>query len=271
MGDWAALLVLTLSGKSYGTCPRGVGWRGLCERTAGHMALTAEVLKSRSLGLSLLSGEGIEIGAFDQPSRIPPGAKVRYVDVISKAEAKKLFPEVDSNRVVAPDIIADMNQKGLEMLADGSLDFVIACHVLEHLANPIMALAGMLRVLRIGGHLVLGVPDKRFTFDRPRKITTFEHVWLDYLNRVTSSDDEHYVDFLAAVIPIHQSPPAERNEHVQRARSRHEHVHVWDSAAFAEMLLLLSIPLIGHRARLVYESIGDQNNFEHFSVWRKLR
>ncbi|MGH7995010.1 MAG: methyltransferase domain-containing protein [Opitutaceae bacterium] len=232
------------------------------------MPLSNELLESRWNGLSLLHGDGIEIGAFDQPSRLPAGASVRYVDVFTRKEGMQTFPEVDSSSIVDPDVISNLDKQGLGVIPDASADFVIACHVLEHLANPIGAIAEMFRVLKRDGCLVVAVPDKRFTFDKPREITSFEHLWLDYLNKAQSSDDDHYSDFLSAIMPLHQMPKSEWPEHIQRARRRNEHAHVWDSNAFAD-LLLLAIPLSGHRAKRLYESSGDVNRFEYFCVWRK--
>ena len=44
-------------------------------------------------------------------------------------------------------------------MPDASYDVLLACHVLEHLPRPLVALANWLRVLRHGGLLVLVLPD----------------------------------------------------------------------------------------------------------------
>ena len=49
-------------------------------------------------------------------------------------------------------------------------------------------------------------------------------------------------------------------------RGRREHCHVWDSASFRDFLVR-SIRIAGSPARPVYESAGDQNEFEYFGVW----
>src|SRR5687768_664147 len=48
---------------------------------------------------------------------------------------------------------------------DHSLDYVIASHVLEHVANPIAALAEWYRVVRPGGIIYLVVPNRLSAFD----------------------------------------------------------------------------------------------------------
>ncbi len=44
-------------------------------------------------------------------------------------------------------------------------------------------------------------PDKDFTFDRQRDLTTFEHLLTDYQQSITEVTDEHYMDFLRHVHP----------------------------------------------------------------------
>jgi len=233
------------------------------------MAFSESVLKARQHGFNLLRGKGIEIGAFHEPAPLPAGAHVTYADVFTRAQAIALFPEVDPVRMVDPAIIIDLDRTGLGSIGSDSLDFVIACHVLEHLANPLFAIAEIFRVLGPGGRAVIAIPYKRFTFDQPRALTSFAHLWNDYQGRVTESTDDHYLDFLCAVTTwVAGLPAAQQLEHIQRARRRREHSHVWDSDSFRETLLI-TLPLVGRRARLIYESPGDANRFEYFSVWEK--
>lgn len=54
----------------------------------------------RDSAYRLLHGTGIEIGALNQPAPLPKELSVSYCDVISQEEAKRLFPETDSNNLV---------------------------------------------------------------------------------------------------------------------------------------------------------------------------
>ncbi len=150
-----------------------------------------------------------------------------------------------------------------------SFDFVIISHVLEHLANPIRVVGEVFRVLRTGGRAIIAVPDMRFTFDQSRKITPFEHLMDDYRSAVTENSDEHYLDFLGGVAPeILSSPPEDIAHHVARVRARREHCHVWNSESFRDFLSR-SIQICGYSARPLYESGGDSNAYEYFSVWER--
>src|SRR3989338_7800502 len=128
-------------------------------------------------GYALLSGNGIEIGALHEPAIIPAGVNVSYVDVVTREEAISFFPELDSSLhkdFVKVDHIVNIEKEGLRKFQDSTLDFVILNHVLEHIANPIFVLGECFRVIKAGGRLVISIPDKRFTFDKNRDITTLD-------------------------------------------------------------------------------------------------
>jgi ubiquinone/menaquinone biosynthesis C-methylase UbiE len=69
-------------------------------------------------------------------------------------------------------------------------------HVIEHVANPILVIAGLFRVVKKGAYVVISAPDKTCTFDRTRNLTTFDHLYDQYLNQVKLVADDHYHDFV---------------------------------------------------------------------------
>ncbi len=128
--------------------------------------------------LAKIRGEGIEIGALDAPIELAD-ATVRYVDVLTREECLRHYPELPHHdRVIEPDIIAAADD--LSVIDDASQDFILASHLLEHMADPIGTLVGFRRVLKPGGLLFLVLPDKRHTFDRPRERTTLDHLIADH-------------------------------------------------------------------------------------------
>ena len=58
-----------------------------------------------------------------------------------------------------------------------SQDFVIASHIIEHLANPLAMLVDIYRVLKPQGLLVLILPDRHATFDRERLPRASSSMW----------------------------------------------------------------------------------------------
>lgn len=89
-----------------------------------------------------------------------------------------------------------------DFLADGrwlpiptdALDYLCSSHVLEHLANPIASLFEWHRVLRPGGWLYLVVPDKRFTFDLNRPVTSSTHLLRDFFRETRAADSVSHID-----------------------------------------------------------------------------
>ena len=193
-------------------------------------------MEHRTLGYSLLTGAGIEIGALHNPARVPARCKVAYCDAMTATDAKKSFPELAELPLVAVDHVVDLDQSGLSGFTQGSQDFVILNHVIEHVANPIHVIAECFRVLRSGGLLVLSAPDMRFTFDKTRALTTAAHLWDECEQGVTRVSDAHYEDFLNAVHPEVNSDPQRFADALVAVRDRREHAHVWDSHTFGLLL-----------------------------------
>ena len=112
---------------------------------------------------------------------------------------------------------------------DGSYDFVLSSHVLEHSANPLLALTEWLRVLREGGVLVLVVPHKDGTFDHLRPVTTLEHLQEDFRARRSEDDLTHLEEVLALHdvsrdAGVHSITLEERMSRNYEFRSMHHHV-----------------------------------------------
>ena len=87
------------------------------------------------VALRYLKGDGIEIGPLDYPLRLPRQATVRYVDYLDTAALREAYSSTlrAGRPLVTPDVVDDGAR--LASFADGSLDFVVANHMLEHLAQ----------------------------------------------------------------------------------------------------------------------------------------
>lgn len=84
----------------------------------------------------------------------------------------------------------------LPAVRDASYDTVLSSHVIEHLANPLRALAEWRRVVRPGGHLLLVAPHRDGTFDHHRPVTTLEHLVSDEARGVEEDDLTHLQESL---------------------------------------------------------------------------
>lgn len=197
-----------------------------------------------------IRGSGIEIGALHSPLALPAGVTVRYVDRMTRAECIRTFPELDPARIVEPDYVTDGFT--LSMVEEGSQDFVIANHVLEHTPNTLGALAAWHRVLRSKGVLFVTVPIVDRTFDRGRSLTPPEHVWEDWQAmggspQVAAHDLPHYREWVAIslrAISRHNGTPLPEWDSAEIDRIAQEkldvaeeiHFHTFTTESYRELL-----------------------------------
>lgn len=188
----------------------------------------------RFLARVYIRGTGIEIGALHRPLSVGWRARVRYVDRMDVASLRRTYPDLRRQRLTPVHIVDD--GETLKTIADGSQDFVIANHFLEHTQDPIGTLRRFLAILRRGGALYLAIPDGRYTFDRDRPLTTVEHLIRDHEEGPAGSYRDHTYEFSRLV---HKYADEQLEEHVRAiVRDNYSiHFHVWTHDSFQEFLL----------------------------------
>jgi SAM-dependent methyltransferase len=185
-----------------------------------------------------LSGQGIELGALHQPLAVPAGVRVEYVDRMSVTDLRRQYPELAALELVPVSHIG--TAEDLAGIADGTMDFVIACHVFEHLEDPTRAMHEVHRVLREGGIFFCALPEPRVTFDREREMTTVEHLIRDHPAGLTSRRD-HFVDWIENVERHMPWWDLEERDLEERVRFLVDldysiHFHVWRPDTFLDYL-----------------------------------
>ncbi len=203
-------------------------------------AVAGITLDERRQAARFLAGDGIEIGACHLPVWVDRATcRVRYCDRLSSDQIVVAFPELGTDRHshVDADVICDVAIDGLKPFHDNSQDFIIASHLVEHLPNPLAALTEFFRVLKPGGVLYLGLPDKNFTFDRDRQCTPLQHLIDDWKRGVTEVEEHHLVDWCihSAKYPP-PADPVQRKQLFDRELGRSIHVHVWAWPDMVEMV-----------------------------------
>jgi SAM-dependent methyltransferase len=152
-----------------------------------------------------LTGNGLEIGALHNPLDISglSISSIRYVDRMVEEELLKQYPELEGQPLVHVDVVDDGEL--LSTIPDGSVDFIIGNHFLEHTRNPIGTLESWLKKLTPHGVLFLAIPDKRFTFDECRPLSALEHIVEDYqcaLAERTQRDHQHFWEWATYIYKI---------------------------------------------------------------------
>jgi SAM-dependent methyltransferase len=208
----------------------------------------------REIAVARLSGTGIEVGAGASPMPIPIDCVVRYADIFTLQELRQhWYDGQDPSDLMPPDIVASFDD--MSAVPDASVDFVVACHVIEHVSDPIAALENNWAKLRPGGSLVLVVPDMTRTFDRHRELTTIGHLMDDNANpqdrRVR--DRLHFREFYRVAFPT----PEDEYEATWRRKwavAFPIHYHTWTYDSFSELIDTLTAP----RGRLAGATVWSQ-------------
>jgi SAM-dependent methyltransferase len=169
--------------------------------TAGPLPQISPVLL-RDAFRHYLIGNGIEVGALHNPLDLSGLAisKISYVDRLPESELIAYYPELEGQPLVHVDIVDD--GEVLATIPNGSLDFIIGNHFMEHTRNPIGTIEHWLTKLAPGGIMFLAIPDQRFTFDVRRPPTPLEHIVEDYhCNRRQRKkrDHQHFWEWAAYV------------------------------------------------------------------------
>ena len=129
----------------------------------------------------------------------------------------------------------------LKEIKEGVYDFVLSCHSLEHVANPIKALKDWSRVMKSKGRLVLVLPDKEFTFDNIRPLTTLSHLIEDYKNNTTEEDSTHFEEVIALHDFKHDAFVQSKDQLTKRTKlnieNRAVHHHVFNLDLVKELLM----------------------------------
>jgi SAM-dependent methyltransferase len=128
----------------------------------------------------------------------------------------------------------------LASIADGTYDFLLASHILEHVANPLLALEEFHRVLKPNGYALVLVPNQVHTFDHRRPVTTFAHLQADLTAQTDESDLTHLEEILA-LHDLERDKPAGsieefRGRCLRNAEMRCMHHHVFSLDLLEEAL-----------------------------------
>jgi SAM-dependent methyltransferase len=152
------------------------------------------------------SGKGIEIGGLSQifKNEIPIYPIIDNLDGCNFA-AQTIW---EGNIEEGTSYNFFEAKKGYQYICEASnltnvpsehYDFLISSHCLEHCANTLKTIKEWLRVIKIGGVILLILPYKEHTFDHNRAVTKFEHLIEDY----EADIDEHDLTHLEEILSLH--------------------------------------------------------------------
>ena len=159
----------------------------------------------------------------------------------------------------------------LTAIDDSSYGCVLASHCLEHVANPLRALAEWKRVLVPDGLLLLVLPHRDGTFDWQRPTTHLSHMVEDFQDCVGEDDLTHLPEILALHDLGRDKAAGSKQQFEQRSlqnrhnRALHHHVFdTWTAAALVDraafQLLRVDVAKPYHIIILAGKSDGTRDN-----------
>jgi SAM-dependent methyltransferase len=200
---------------------------------------------------------GLEIGG---PSRLwatghflPVYALCEYVDGVNFANQSVWEGHIEAGPYRCEgahgkgrQIIADAVD--LRTIADGRYDFVLASHVLEHIANPIKALRHWQRVLKTAGHLVLALPHRDGSLPLSRPVTRMEHLITDWRNDMPETDLTHVDESVEGNSSLKDQASKDENRALLMRNIEHRMMH---HHSFDPNLVVALVDHVGLQIRAV--------------------
>ncbi len=235
---------------------RTLGIKGVVD--ASYHQVVPRRARCLNMALGIVSNsKGLEVGGpsdvFRPEGELPLYPEILNLDNCNFSQNTTWEGEVhggltfayDSGRSLGHQYILDAS--ALHALPSAGYDFVLSCHCLEHLANPLQGLSEWLRVLKDDGFLILLLPHKERTFDHRRPITSLQHLIDDFDKGVGEDDLTHLEEILELHdldIDVEAGTPAEFE---QRSRDNYNnrciHQHVFDNQLVQEMLTYMQLQI----------------------------
>jgi predicted SAM-dependent methyltransferase len=151
--------------------------------------------------IDINKGSGLEIGPLASPILTKKEADIYYLDHVNNKELRRLYKDevVDLNKIPRLDYV--LNGSALPKVLKGNkFNYVLASHVIEHVPNMIGWLTEIASILEPGGILSLIIPDKRFTFDLKRRVTSPAEVMGAYFDNLQKPSSAMMYDFASACL-----------------------------------------------------------------------
>jgi SAM-dependent methyltransferase len=234
---------------------------------------------------------GLEVSPYFDPFVSKSDFKVAYTDYIDTETIRAKAagnPELRGQDVPEVDFVWHPGRTLAECAPhETRFDYVVASHVMEHVPNPIGWVNELLSTLKIGGHVVLFLPDRRYTSDYYRAETHFYQAvqwWLeqpsvptpgqvlDFMSTAFSKDHDTVIEKSPDGMPFGTTRPYTDTNAVDFAAFVHKHnnyldIHcsVWTSSSFGPLFeRLVGIDILNVE---IVEVVDDEGEF--LAVLRK--
>lgn len=222
-------------------------------------------------------GNGLEVGARNNPYSFTRGSTVSYADIGNAEEIQSILAEGfrlglkrDESGFVGVDHILRAPRYGFGLIESNFFDFVYSDNVLEHTPNPIFALVEQLRVTKVGGCVYTVIPNKHFTFDRNRAPTPTSLLIEKYQNNIFHYTIDEALDVILKtenfpIMKLDEDALLDFARKMISANDGEYHFHVFDIKNTMEMLDYICR---NNSATLRYFSAPDFK-YIHFAICKE--
>lgn len=122
---------------------------------------------------------------------LPLYDKFTFIDNINNSEFDVFENTKDNhNSIFRINYNMDITNITFESIKE-QYDSCISSHTIEHIANPILFLKNIQKLLKKNGLILTILPNKTQFWDRVREYTTMEHLVNDYKNNIKEDDLTH--------------------------------------------------------------------------------
>lgn len=187
--------------------PASVHWTTAAELNAYPEGPPIDLRRGKLLhAVDVSNTVGLEVGPLDHPIVSKSEGSVFYVDHASRPDLAAKYandPNVaDVAKIVEVDFVWGVNSLRQAIPPHLSFDYVIASHVIEHVPDVIGWLREVSDVLKAGGMLCLAIPDRRYTFDHLRQLTTLADLVDGYLHGYRRPNPRQVFDYCYNTIKV---------------------------------------------------------------------
>jgi SAM-dependent methyltransferase len=217
------------------------------------------VLERKQL-VRLCRGRGVELGPGPSPQILPADdVDVTYVELASAEQWESLYNQ-KGNLQIDPALWRRYVRGGAHPLPaeSGSLDFIFASHVFEHLANPLGHLEHWRDKLRAGGLLAAVVPDLAGSKDYLFAPSSIAEILQERAAGYMQPQLRHFERWAAV-----RAPGRDARDFIDLERSIHAHFY---THANMQELLELAVKDLGF-SRYDLRYVPNHKDF-YFALWK---
>ncbi len=156
-------------------------------------------------GIKYNKATGLELGPLAWPVLTKDEADIYYLDHLPTLELKQKYKD-DKKFPISMIVDVDYSLKKSDTLKKATLNkkfnYVIASHIIEHVPDIISWLDEISNVLDKDGILSLAIPDKRYTFDINRPVSTAGQIIGSYLEKRKIPSAEQVIDYGLSTVEV---------------------------------------------------------------------